>query len=149
MARKPPRSDFSFNADSLLAEMPTVSYICENDEFYTMRYISSSILLTLGYQADEFIDNAKVFAASVAHPEDLETIDAFAESLLSTRQTMTARVRLVRRDGTVFPCLLVSRAICHPKTGEAVAFSGTVVDISGEPGLQGPTGILTKPKQTG
>lgn len=69
MARKPPRTDFSFNAESLLAEMPTVSYICENDEFYTMRYISSSILLTLGYQADEFIDNAKVFAAAWPTPK--------------------------------------------------------------------------------
>lgn len=149
MARKPPRTDFSFNAESLLAEMPTVSYICENDEFYTMRYISSSILLMLGYRADEFIDNASSFGASVAHPEDLEIIDAFAEALLSSRQTLTARVRLVRRDGTVFPCLLVSRAIWHPGTGEAVAFSGTVVDISGEPGLQGPPGILTNPKKTG
>lgn len=38
-----------------------MSFVCENDEFYTMRNLSASVLRMFGYRPEEFIDNKRIF----------------------------------------------------------------------------------------
>ena len=142
------KSSLDVSDRGLLEHMPTVSFVCENDEFYTMRNLSASVLRMFGYRPEEFIDNKRIFAASVVFPADLDLIDEQAEAAFSSNSPVTSRVRLVRSDGSVFPALIMSRALFDAKTGKPNGFSGSVVDISELPALHGASAILTAAKQT-
>lgn len=124
--------------------LPGIGYMCENDELYTMRFITPTLRELMGYNPEDFIHNRKHFAASVIVPDDLDVVDEFAETIVSTGLLMAARYRLVRANGEIFPALVFARSVVDPKTKQSKGFCGIALDLSNTPALQGKSEILTQ-----
>lgn len=128
--------------DWVLRQLPGLTYVCENDEFYTMRFLCSGSGHAFGYDLQDFVDNKHYFAASAIHPDDHDLVDHFAEAMNLNARPIVARYRLVRAEGTVVPVLCSARAVRNP-SGMVLAIAGFFFDISDMKPLQGATCILT------
>jgi PAS domain S-box-containing protein len=128
--------------DWVIRQLPGITYLCSNDELYTMRFVCEGFGSTIGYDLQDFIDNKHYFAASVIHPDDVDLVDELAEIAAARRGKVMARYRIVNAKGEPIPFLFTVRAI-RDKQGEARWFCGFTVDIRDIPELQGPSAILT------
>lgn len=126
----------------LLANVPFVSFVCDNDALYSMRFLTAGSEGLFGYAPEDFIDNQRYFAASTAYPEDLDIIDAHAEQAAAGGSPVVSRYRLVRASGELVPVLLVAKAV-QDENGDLQAIAGIVVDLNRFPALQGPPGLLS------
>lgn len=126
----------------LLANVPFVSFVCDNDALYSMRFLSAGSEGLFGYAPEDFIDNRRFFAASTTCPEDLDIVDAHAEQAIAGGSPVVSRYRLVQASGELLQVLLVAKAV-HDENGESQALAGVVVDLSRFPALQGPPGLLS------
>lgn len=124
--------------------MPAVAYLCENDELYTMRYISPTLKSVVGYAPEDFIDNRKHFAASIVLPDDLDVADEFAEAVAAARKPVAARYRLVRSNGKVFQALFVAKSVRVNNSRKAIGICGVLVDLTHVPSLQGKSQVLNE-----
>ncbi|MBE7491810.1 MAG: PAS domain-containing protein [Planctomycetes bacterium] len=130
------------NAEWVLRQVPVISYFCENDGLYTMRWLNAGGGNDLGYDLQDFVNNKHYFAASAVHPDDLDVVDQFAERALASQRPIVARYRLVHVQGRVLPMILTARAV-RDGDGQAYGFCGMVLDVSETPALQGPSKVLT------
>jgi two-component system, OmpR family, phosphate regulon sensor histidine kinase PhoR len=69
---------------SLMGNLPGMTYICENDEHWTMQYVSEGCLALTGYEPMELIDNRSLAYIDLIHPDDqlqvwVQIQDALAE----------------------------------------------------------------------
>lgn len=131
--------------DWLLANVPMVSFICDNDPLYSMRFLTAGGGEAFGYKLDEFIDNKHYFAASTIHPEDQDIVDAHADQAVAGGAPVISRYRLVQADGELVPVLLVSQTVLGTG-GEILGLSGCTIDLRVIPELQGPPGLLSEPR---
>ncbi|MBX3475635.1 MAG: PAS domain-containing protein [Planctomycetes bacterium] len=132
------------DAEWVLRQVPVISYFCENDGLYTMRWLNAGGGNDLGYNLQDFVDNKHYFAASAVHPDDLDVVDQFAERALASRRPIIARYRLVHVGGEVMPMLLAARAV-RDRNGQPQGFCGMVLNIAQVPQLHGPSQVLTDP----
>ena len=127
----------------LLANVPFVSFFCENDALYTMRFLTVGGGEAFGYDVNDFIDNKHYFAASTTHPEDLDIVDAHAEQAAAGGRPVVSRYRLVQADGEPVQVLMASQAVRNPN-GETIGLAGCCVDLRVAPELQGDFGLLSE-----
>lgn len=140
---EPQRDSTHIDDAWLLANVPFVSFVCDNDALYSMRFLTAGSEGLFGYAPEDFIDNQRYFAASTTFPEDLDVIDAHAEQAIAGGSPVVSRYRLVQADGQLLPVLLAAKAV-QDDNGEPHALAGVVVDLSRFPALQGPPGLLSK-----
>jgi len=138
--QEPSQPDFS--AEWVLRQLPVISYFCENDGLYTMRWLNAGGGNDLGYDLQDFVNNKHYFAASAIHPDDLDVVDHFAERALASQRPIVARYRLVHVEGTVLPVLVVARAV-RDENGRPHGFCGVVLNCTTAPQLQGPSQVMT------
>lgn len=134
----------AINAEWVLRQLPAISYFCENDGLYTMRWLNAGSGNDLGYDLQDFVDNRHYFAASAVHPDDLDVVDQFAERALASRRPVIARYRLVHVEGKVLPTLLTARAV-RDALGRPHGFCGMILNLADVPALQGESRVLTDP----
>ncbi|MCB9932911.1 MAG: PAS domain-containing protein [Planctomycetes bacterium] len=127
----------------LLANVPFVSFVCDNDALYSMHFIAAGSGKAFGYKLDDFIRNKHYYAASTTHPEDQDIIDAHAEQAASGGAPVVSRYRLVQANGEPIPMLLATKAVIGER-GEVQALAGVSFDLRGIPQLQGPSGLLSE-----
>lgn len=129
--------------DWLLANVPFVSFFCDNDALYTMRFLQGGGGEAFGYNLQDFVDNKHYFAASTTHPEDQDIVDAHAEQASSGGRPVVSRYRLVQADGEPVPVLLVSQGV-QDATGHVIGLAGCGIDLRAVPALQGKPGLLSE-----
>ena len=130
------------SAEWLLQNMPFVSFICDNDAFYSMRFMSGPEH-AFGYDLNDFVDNKNYFAASTTHPEDQDILDAHAERAVHGGRPVVSRYRLVTAEGEPVPVLVASQAVVA-EDEEVMGLAGVAVDLRPIPALQGPPGLLSE-----
>lgn len=127
----------------LLASVPFVSFICDNDAFHKIRFLIAGGGQAYGSHLDDFVRNKHYFAASTTHPEDVDVLDAHAEQAVAGGAPVVSRYRLVQADGTPVPVLLISQAILDAE-GAIQALAGVSFDLRQAPGLMGPSALLSR-----
>lgn len=132
------------DAEWVLRQVPVISYFCENDGLYTMRWLNAGGGNDLGYDLQDFVANKHYFAASAIHPDDLDIVDQFADRALASHRPILARYRLVHVEGRVLTTLVCARAV-RDGNGQPHGFSGVVLNCGEVPGLHGPSQVLTDP----
>lgn len=138
--RQQEHADIELNAsrdqfESLVANIPGITYRCEADEHWTMRYMSSSIDPLSGYPASDFIGNSVRSYSSVIHPEDTERLEkAVAEALLYQRGWIL-QYRIIHKDGRVI--WVEERGKAGYDSNNNVRYlDGFILDISEEKNLK-------------
>ena len=84
----------------LLAEnIPGVVYLCNNDERWTMLYLSDSVEELTGYPKEEFLVDRLSFA-DLYHPDDMPGVYADVEAALAKGAPFHLRYRIKHKDGS-------------------------------------------------
>lgn len=85
---------------TLLENIPAVSYINANDDHRTTRYISPQVTKLLGYAQEEFVENP-VFWKTILHPEDRERVLADVSFTFETGQPFHMEYRLITQENRI------------------------------------------------
>ena len=141
--RVPAKPTTNYTAKWVSNHLPVDTFICENDESYSIRVNRGAMEETLGYSTEDFRKAGPIKPWSVLHPDDQDVSDAYFEAAASREGTITvARIRPVAKSTEAVPVLVFARGIKLPDTDE-IAISGGVLNITHVPGLQGPSKLLS------
>ncbi|MCB9893700.1 MAG: PAS domain-containing protein [Planctomycetes bacterium] len=130
--------------DWLLANVPFISFVCENDAAYSMRFMTAPEGKAFGYKVEDFVDNKQYYAASSLHPDDVDFVDKAAEQVAAGASPVAYRYRMVRADGSSALTLGVGKAVLD-EAGKFQAMAGCAIEIDAVPALHGPPGVLSEP----
>ncbi len=84
---------------ALVSNVPGAVYRCENDEHWTMRFVSDAIQGITGHPAEDFIENRRRAYVEVIHPEDRDRVAQEVEKALGQGESFELEYRIVRSDG--------------------------------------------------
>ncbi|KMY67334.1 hypothetical protein AAU61_10830 [Desulfocarbo indianensis] len=113
---------------TLVANVPGAVYRCENDENWTMRFISEPIKSITGYPAKDFIDNRRRSYADTIHPDDRDRISREVKQALENGRSFELEYRIVRRNGQVRWVYEKGQAVTD-ETG-AQRLDGAILDVT-------------------
>jgi PAS domain S-box-containing protein len=85
---------------TLVENSPGVTYLCRNDEHYSMLFISSQILQLTGYDRAAFLAG-EVNLTDLYHPDDLPGIRAAVDDAVARNSPFHLAYRLFHRDGSL------------------------------------------------
>ncbi|MCC5826425.1 PAS domain-containing protein, partial [Alkalimonas sp.] len=86
---------------TLVANIPGITYRCLADEHWTMVYMSGSIDPLSGYPASDFIQNKVRSYASVIHPEDASRLEDEIAKAVAEKNSWLLQYRVLHKDGSV------------------------------------------------
>ncbi|HEX5843398.1 MAG TPA: PAS domain S-box protein [Pseudomonas sp.] len=112
----------------LVANLPGMVYHCDNDDAWTMRFISAEASSLTGYPASDFIDNRVRSFASIIHPDDLPLTYKTAEAL-DRQESFELTYRLLHADGHSVWVREKGRGE-YDHNGALLGVSGFIWDIS-------------------
>ncbi|MFH7029184.1 MAG: ATP-binding protein [Heteroscytonema crispum UTEX LB 1556] len=111
----------------LLTASPAVIYSCQHEGDYAATFISDNVLLMLGYESQEFLDDGKFWANRI-HPEDAPRV--FAEiSALFEHGHHTYEYRFQHKDGS-YRWVRDELKLIRDAIGQPLEIVGYWIDIS-------------------
>jgi PAS domain S-box-containing protein len=114
---------------TLIKNIPGVSYRCECDENWTMRFISSEVEVLTGYPVSDFVDNNLRTWASVILPDDKEGAEALATEKISNQEPYSIEFRIIGKNGNIRWVHEKGQGIFN-KEGKPLFLDGVIVDIT-------------------
>lgn len=112
---------------TLVENLPGIIYRCNNDENWTMVYISSACEKLTGYKHDEIIGNRKVSFSDLIHPEDREKVWNDVQDALSKKNPFQLNYRIVDRKKDVKWVSEQGRGVFN-EDGKLTALEGVITD---------------------
>uniref|UniRef100_A0A486XL89 histidine kinase n=1 Tax=Rheinheimera sp. BAL341 TaxID=1708203 RepID=A0A486XL89_9GAMM len=120
---------------TLVANIPGITYRCKVDKDWTMLYMSGSIDPLSGYPASDFINNNVRSYASVIHPDDRDWLEHAVSGAVQKKNSWILQYRVVHKSGKIHWVEERGKAHCDDKG--AVAFlDGFILDITEEKSLK-------------
>lgn len=120
---------------TLVANIPGITYRCLTDEHWTMLYMSGSIDPLSGYPASDFIDNSVRSYASVIHPDDTLFLENAIAKALSARESWLLYYRVVHKDGSIR--YVEERGMAeYNEDGSVCYLDGFILDVTNEKQLR-------------
>ncbi|MEW5861093.1 MAG: PAS domain-containing protein [Cyanobacteriota bacterium] len=111
----------------LLTSSPGIIYSCKASENYEITFVSENINTVLGYEAQEFLEDASFWASHI-HPEDVTRVFAELPCLFATGDH-THEYRFLHKDGT-YRWLYDQLKLVKDAAGNPIECIGYSVDIS-------------------
>ncbi|KKO47436.1 transcriptional regulator [Arsukibacterium ikkense] len=131
LALKASRDQFQ----TLVANIPGITYRCKADKHWTMLYMSGSIDPLSGYPATDFINNSVRSYASVIHPDDHERLDLAVGQAINDKQSWLLQYRVMHKSGAIRWVEERGRAE-YNEQGEVSFLDGFILDITEEKTLK-------------
>jgi PAS domain S-box-containing protein len=110
----------------LLSSSPAIIYSCKPDD-YTATFVSENVNLLLGYEAQEFLEDANFWMTHI-HPDDRELIFAELSQLFDLGQN-SYEYRFLHKDGT-YRWLLDVLKLVRDEEGNPIECIGSMSDIT-------------------
>ncbi|WP_425427009.1 PAS domain-containing protein [Arsukibacterium tuosuense] len=120
---------------TLVANIPGITYRCKADKDWTMLYMSGSIDPLSGYPASDFIYNEVRSYASVIHPDDSERLDLAVGQAIKDNQSWLLQYRIIHKCGAIRWVEERGRAE-YNEQGEVNFLDGFILDITEEKTLK-------------
>ncbi|MBZ9612971.1 PAS domain-containing protein [Rheinheimera maricola] len=120
---------------TLVANIPGITYRCKADKDWTMLYMSSSIDPLSGYPASDFINNSVRSYASVIHPEDQQRLEHAVSEAVAAKQSWLLQYRVMHRSGAIHWVEERGQAE-YDEMGALLYLDGFILDITAEKNLQ-------------
>jgi PAS domain S-box-containing protein len=128
---------------SLVANIPGVTYRSLADEHRSMLYMSDHITQLSGYPANDFIHNKVLKYASVIHPDDRDWRDDAVKQALLQHTSWTLQYRILDKNGLVR--WVDERGSAHySPTGSVLYLDGFILDVSNAKKMQDQLVKLTQ-----
>ncbi|WP_333609066.1 PAS domain-containing protein [Arsukibacterium sp.] len=132
------RSELQASRDqfqTLVANIPGITYRCKVDKDWTMLYMSGSIDPLSGYPACDFINNEVRSYASVIHPDDRERLDLAVGQAINDNQNWLLQYRIIHKSGAIRWVEERGRAE-YTESGDVIYLDGFILDITEEKTLK-------------
>lgn len=113
----------------LVENIPSAMYRCDDDEDWTMHYLSGRILDLTGYPASEFLGNAKRTFLSIIHPDDRERVAEAVDVGLDSEGFFVLEYRVLHADGSVRWFYEQGQGV-YDATGKLCHLVGTITDVT-------------------
>jgi len=114
---------------SLVANIPGVTYRCRLDKNWTMMFMSTKTEQLTGYPETDFIDNYLRSYASVIHPDDTETVEKAVCKSIKSGTPWEIEYRILRKDGSERWVYEKGSGITD-KDGQIQFLDGFILDIT-------------------
>jgi PAS domain S-box-containing protein len=114
---------------TLMDNLPGMVYRCDDDQDWTMEFVSDGSLELTGYRPSDLIDNNKISYAQVIHPEDRERVWQTVQTALEDGVPFEIVYRIVTADGQEKWVWEQGRGTFSPE-GELLALEGFITDIT-------------------
>jgi len=120
---------------TLFGNLPGFVFRCQNDEFWTMEFISDVFLELTGYRPEEVIKNKKLSYADIIIEEDRQRVwDEIQEKIFS-QKPFTFEYRIKTAEGKIKWVWEQSKGIFNGE-GRLLFIEGYITDISEEKRLE-------------
>ncbi len=114
---------------SLVNNIPGITYRCKFDRDWTMLYMSSVADLLTGYPVADFINNSVRTYESIIHPEDTDYVTRSITEAVTDDRPWDIEYRICHRGGGIYFVHEKGRAITG-EDGEVVFLDGFILDIT-------------------
>jgi PAS domain S-box-containing protein len=114
---------------SISARMSGCLYRCNNDNAYTMLFISDSVERMTGFPASDFLNNRVRSWVSICHPDDIPAVDAAVGEALEKHGQWDLDYRLVGRDGGEVWVHETGGGVFGPN-GELQYLEGAIINVT-------------------
>ncbi|PKD42736.1 PAS domain-containing sensor histidine kinase [Rhodohalobacter barkolensis] len=84
---------------SLTYNIPGVIYLCNNDERFTMNFISDQVEELTGYPAQDFLKD-RISFIDLYHPDDIDWIQDEINQAVNNRESFQLNYRILHRNGS-------------------------------------------------
>ncbi|MBN2830297.1 MAG: PAS domain S-box protein, partial [Candidatus Cloacimonetes bacterium] len=88
-------------ADTLLSNLPGMSYQCLDNEDWTMFLVSSGCMSLTGYKPEELIESSVVSYASIIHPEDRQDVYNTIQRHNAKHEYFELEYRIITKDNKI------------------------------------------------
>jgi len=87
--------------ESLITNLPGVTYMCKLDEQRTVEYVSDYIEKLSGYPKSDFVHNYKRSYVSLIHPHDIDEVNFEIEQGIASGSEYVVQYRIIDKNGEV------------------------------------------------
>ena len=116
---------------ALMRNLSGMVYRCDNDERWTLRFVSESCSSVMGYEAEDLIDNKLLSFADVTDPRDRQRVWDTIQAAINDRRAFQLSYRIITKRGEQRWVLEQGSAI-RDADDKVVALEGYVADITAE-----------------
>jgi PAS domain S-box-containing protein len=116
---------------ALMRNLSGMVYRCDNDQRWTMRFVSDASKRVLGYDPWELIDNRVTSYGDVTDPRDRQRVWDTIQEAVNDRRPFQLSYRVITKDGDLRWVLEQGSAI-RDAQDEVVALEGYIADITAE-----------------
>lgn len=113
----------------LVENIPGVTYLCANDDAWTMKVISHGIEKLSGHPTSDFIQNQVRSFLSIIHPEDRQRTKATVSKGINRKKSFTMEYRIICADGK-FKWVFEKGQGIFDDTGQLLYLEGVILDIT-------------------
>jgi PAS domain S-box-containing protein len=112
-----------------MANLPGMSYRCQNDRQWTMEFVSDGCKQLTGYIADDIVNNKVISYNTIIHPDDREYVWKTWQQVLRSNRTFKGEYRIVTKSGKVRWVWEQGQGV-FSNSGELVALEGFITDVT-------------------
>ncbi|MBE0482455.1 MAG: PAS domain S-box protein [Bacterioplanes sp.] len=116
---------------TLVNNIPGITYRCLYDEHWTMLFISAHVDSITGYSADELLNNQQTSYAELILPEDNARAGQIVTRAIEQGQSWETEYRLRHKDGSLRWAFERGRAV-YDDEGYILYLDGFILDITEE-----------------
>lgn len=116
---------------ALMRNLSGVVYRCDNEQRWTMRFVSDACARLMGYEAHELIGNSVISYNDVIDPRDRQRVWDGIQDAVDNRRAFQLSYRIIRKDGDLRWVLEQGSAI-RDQNDAVVAIEGYIADITEE-----------------
>ncbi len=114
---------------TLLSNLPGMTYRCQNDQFWTMEFVSQGALGLTGYPPSAFLCNNQISYAELIHPENRQMIWDTVQEAVLLRKPFDLVYRITTASGEAKWVMERGRGIFSTQN-ELQAIEGFITDIT-------------------
>jgi len=115
--------------ESLVANIPGITYRCLADNDWTMTYMSEQSYAITGYPAQEFIENKVRPFVSIINKDDYKNVERMAIEAIENKKPWEYEYRICCKDGTTRILYEKGKAIFN-SSGDVEFLDGFILDIT-------------------
>jgi PAS domain S-box-containing protein len=115
--------------ESLVSNIPGITYRCLHDKEWTVLYISSEIAKVSGYPSSDFLLNTERTYESIIHPNDRDFVSEMVNNAINASKPWEIEYRIMHKDGTIRWAYEKGRAV-YGTSGKVEYLDGFILDIT-------------------
>lgn len=113
---------------SLIENIPGITYRCLNDAHYTMVMISDEVSSVTGYNQKMLLNNKKITYASLIHPDDLSYVKTKIQEAIEKDQAWSIEYRIIHRNEEIK--WVHERGRCKKEINKPAYLDGVILNIT-------------------